>query len=130
MKIKVIFAAMVTLLAGSLFLPFPFSEAGDMSAEELQELLEYGEAVVVIDVREPHEHALGIIPNAHPIPGGQLADDPMIAELDRDTWIVTVCRSGNRSRVAQGILQEMGFTRVDNLVDGMLGWQGEIEIPQ
>lgn len=130
---KIAFGMVIALLAGGFISASPCSDSGEITAAELQAYLDgegSDEVIVIVDVREPHEHALGIIPGAHPIPRSQLADDAMIADLDRDTRIVTVCRSGNRSRMAQVWFQEMGFTCVDNLVDGMLGWQGETEIPE
>jgi len=43
-----------------------------------------------------------------------------VLEVPRD--IIAVCRSGVRSTTAAAILSGLGFERVFNLRDGMVGW--------
>jgi rhodanese-related sulfurtransferase len=75
---------------------------------------------LLLDVREPAEWAAGHAPGAVLIPLGQLA--ARLAELPRDREIVAVCRSGNRSGTATGLLRRAGFPRVVNMAGGMLAW--------
>lgn len=78
---------------------------------------------VVLDVREPDEFKSGRLLNAKHIPLGKLRD--RIGELERyrDTPMVVVCRSGNRSATACALLSREGFTQVYNLAGGMMAWQ-------
>jgi rhodanese-related sulfurtransferase len=80
------------------------------------------EGTTLIDVREPHEFVgeLGHVPGATLVP---LATVPAQAVTwDKSKLYVIVCRSGGRSGQAAQALSKLGFTRVINLVGGMLAW--------
>lgn len=89
---------------------------------DLKQRLAANDIPVLLDVRQPEEHAEVNIPGSLLIPLGELAD--RIDELDhlRDTEVVIYCRSGNRSGQACMILQAHGFTGCRNLQGGMLAW--------
>jgi rhodanese-related sulfurtransferase len=71
----------------------------------------------VIDVREPIEWTLGILPEAELIPLGDLPH--RATELDPNRPVLMVCRSGNRSNVAASMLARAGF-RTANMAGGMV----------
>lgn len=73
---------------------------------------------VIIDVREPFEWAMGTLPGAELIGLGSLFT--RIDELDRDRPILFICRTGNRSGVAAGLLAQRGFKEVANLTGGLV----------
>ncbi|WP_247827253.1 rhodanese-like domain-containing protein [Arthrobacter antioxidans] len=73
----------------------------------------------VLDVREDSEVASGMIPGALHIPMGRLQG--RLPELDRDTPVIVVCRSGNRSARVAEILNAAGFT-ADTMAGGMAAW--------
>ena len=75
-----------------------------------------------IDVREGNELVgeLGHIAGIEHVPLGTLPD--AAASWVRDTPIVLVCRSGNRSGKAARMLMDVGFQDVFNLGGGMLAW--------
>lgn len=74
----------------------------------------------IIDVREPHEYSgeLGHLPGAELVPLAMLA--ATASAWDRDEPLLMVCRSGARSSRAADLLVGMGFTRIHNMVGGML----------
>lgn len=80
---------------------------------------------VLLDVRDPHEYAIARIPGARLVPLGGFAD--AIPTLDRETDIVIHCRSGARSAKAVRQLQAAGFTRVWNVVGGILRWADDVD---
>jgi hydroxyacylglutathione hydrolase len=82
---------------------------------------EPGAAVTVLDVREPVEWETGHLPGATLIRLAELRD--RLAELDRERWTLAICESGLRSSTAASILQEAGFPRVSNVIDGTAGWR-------
>ncbi|WP_100488896.1 rhodanese-like domain-containing protein [Sporolactobacillus pectinivorans] len=87
-------------------------------------MLEKGDWVTVVDVREDDEVAAGKIPQAIHI---RLADIPsQFQKMDRSKDYVMVCRSGHRSAAATEFLQSEGF-HVRNMEGGMLAWTGAIE---
>jgi len=81
------------------------------------------EDALVLDVREQSEWADGHITKAKHIPLGQLKDRLSDLEKFKNKPIVAVCRSGNRSGNACGILKKAGFDNVHNLAGGMMAWQ-------
>ncbi len=94
-----------------------------ITAEEVKTRLDAGEAINLVDVREPAEHAEfnigGIL-----LPLGKIqtmqTDD--IDDLKNEE-VICYCRSGQRSMQATLMLETFGFTNVKNLTGGMLGWQ-------
>ena len=82
------------------------------------ELLALGDAVRVIDVREPDEWADGHIPWAVHVPLGTVPDS-----LDRFDGAPTyvICKSGGRSGRACEFASDQGLDTV-NVVGGMLAW--------
>jgi adenylyltransferase/sulfurtransferase len=89
----------------------------------LRERLARGDALELVDVREPHETAISHIAGARLIPLGVLADH--VGDLPRSRDLVLVCRGGTRSADAARRLAAAGFTRVWSLAGGMLRWERE-----
>lgn len=96
-----------------------------VSNEDLLKEMDSTDDIVVLDVREPAEYAFGHIPNAISIPFGELEE--RISELDPNTKIFVVCRTGSRSDMASQVLAEKGFSNVINVVPGMAEWNGPTE---
>jgi rhodanese-related sulfurtransferase len=72
---------------------------------------------VILDVREPHEWRQGTLERATKI---RLSDLPgKLDQLDTDTAILVICRSGARSGRAAGYLAGQGFATVGNLSGGL-----------
>ncbi len=100
----------------------------EITATELAERLARGEAIRIIDVREPHELEISRIPGAENIPLGQFA--ARMNELDSSEEIVLVCKSGTRSARALEILLSAGFRKVKNLKGGVNAWAMEVDPSQ
>ena len=93
----------------------------NISADELQTLLQKEEQILLLDVRTPAEYAQGHIAGSRLLPLSSLGT--RTAELPEDVTIVCVCRSGARSMVACENLSRLGFQNLVNLSNGMIGWQ-------
>ena len=100
----------------------------NVTVRELNERMARGEMPLVIDVREPHEHAICRIPGAQLIPLAQLPS--RLADLDPAREVVLHCRSGSRSARAVALLREKGFAHARNLTGGVLAWVDEIDPSQ
>ncbi|HWK23675.1 MAG TPA: rhodanese-like domain-containing protein [Ureibacillus sp.] len=96
----------------------------EVSAIEVQQRIENGENLHLIDVREVDEVQSGHIPGITNIPLGLL--EFRTHELDKSKSYIMVCRSGGRSGKATQYLESQGFD-VTNMTGGMLSWSGEIE---
>lgn len=71
-----------------------------ISAKQLRERLEKGEALQVIDVRSPGEYAAGHIPFAVNMPLEQVEN--RLDDLKPHTPVVLVCQSGKRAGMCLG----------------------------
>lgn len=96
----------------------------EMTVKEVEALLNNGEQLNIIDVRETDEVADGKIPGAVNIPLGLV--ESRIHELDQSKEYVMVCRSGGRSGRACQTLESHGY-KVINMAGGMLSWEGKVE---
>ncbi|SOC21619.1 rhodanese-related sulfurtransferase [Ureibacillus xyleni] len=96
----------------------------EISAKEVQQRIENGEQLNLIDVREVDEVQAGHIPGITHIPLGLL--EFRSHELDKNKPYIMVCRSGGRSGQATHYLQSQGFD-VTNMTGGMMSWEGKVE---
>lgn len=103
----------------------PSGPVEEIGAAELKRRLDAGEALEILDVREPHEWAICRIPGARLVPLGSLAG--RAHELDPARTYVLQCRSGHRSATAATLLRQAGFRQVLNLRGGVLAWAREVD---
>jgi rhodanese-related sulfurtransferase len=93
-----------------------------ISSTELKQRIEAGDDLILLDVRQPEEHAEQHIPSSILIPLGELPARLDELEQYRDRELIVYCRSGNRSGQACMFLGMQGFTNPVNLEGGMLQW--------
>jgi sulfur-carrier protein adenylyltransferase/sulfurtransferase len=104
------------------------NNATEITAVELKQRLDRGDALSIVDVREPNEYQINRIPGSTLIP---LGDVPKrYAELDPDAEIVVQCKSGGRSAKAADFLRSVGFKHVLNLKGGILDWIDKVDPAQ
>jgi adenylyltransferase/sulfurtransferase len=97
----------------------------DIEALELASRIAAGEAVHLLDVREPHELEIARLPGSQLIPLGQLA--ARLSELDSADEMVVFCKGGTRSARALELLVSAGFRKVKNLKGGINAWAREVD---
>jgi adenylyltransferase/sulfurtransferase len=100
-------------------------EARDVEEIEPSELDETLREWALLDVREPHEIVLGVIPGAIHVPASEL--EARLHELDSARRYVVACRVGAKSRWAVQRLRDAGFSRVRHLRGGLLAYAVEHE---
>lgn len=83
-----------------------------------------GEAMTLLDVREGWELGVASVPGIVHIPMGEVAE--RVGEIDRNTEVVVLCRSGRRSLEVARFLQQKGFNAV-NLAGGILAWSHDVD---
>ncbi|HEX8529939.1 MAG TPA: ThiF family adenylyltransferase, partial [Cytophagales bacterium] len=92
----------------------------------LHDKLAAGEAVALLDVREPHEYEVCRLDGATLMPLKQVA--ARAHAIPRDRPVVVYCHFGGRSEAAVRQLQaEFGFTNLYNLQGGIDAWAREID---
>lgn len=98
----------------------------EITAKELNELINSNPELQIIDVREPHEFEIARIPNAKLIPLGEVVN--RAKEIDPSRTTVVHCKGGVRSAKAINALQENGFAgRLINLKGGITAWSDEVD---
>ncbi|MCS1392234.1 MULTISPECIES: rhodanese-like domain-containing protein [Lysinibacillus] len=97
----------------------------EITAKEVQQTMEQGGKLNLIDVREVDEVEAGHIPGVIHIPLGLL--EFRLHELNKRESYIMVCRSGGRSARATQILESNGFN-VTNMTGGMLAWEGKVQL--
>lgn len=93
--------------------------------QEVKRKIERGETFVLLDVREPWEHALSHIEGAMLIPMQELPGRLGAIEEARD--VVVFCHSGIRSMNAAAWLRDQGIESVRSMNGGIDRWSLEID---
>jgi adenylyltransferase/sulfurtransferase len=99
-----------------------------VTVEELKAKIDKGEALAIVDVREPREWDICRIEGATLIPLGELPQ--RMEELDREREMVVLCKMGGRSAQAVAFLRQQGFEHVHNLDGGILAWIDRVDPTQ
>ena len=100
---------------------------GDMeiSVEELKDIKDSNRNILLLDVREPHEHEICNIEGSKLIPLGELS--ARINELDTADEIIVHCHTGMRSLQATRLLRGMGFRKSRSLSGGIDAWANKYD---
>ena len=101
------------------------AEMVEMSPAELASLRQAGAPHAVLDVREPWETALCLIPDSLTVPLGTLPT--AVDQLPGDKPLIVVCHHGGRSMQAVMWLRSQGYTNAINLRGGVHAWAGQID---
>ncbi len=97
----------------------------EVTVQELKQMLDNGEDIQLIDVREEWEFDTANL-NGQLIPLGTIMDN--IENVSRDKKVVIHCRSGARSTTAvKALEQSSGFDNLYNLKGGIMAWKNEID---
>lgn len=97
----------------------------EIDPERLQVLRGNGEAVAVLDVREPWEVAICALDGSLRIPMRQVPS--RIGELPTDRMLVVLCHHGMRSAQVTAWLRARGFERAINLTGGIAAWAQRVD---
>ncbi|MDE3069513.1 MAG: molybdopterin-synthase adenylyltransferase MoeB [Acidobacteriota bacterium] len=98
------------------------SEIEEVDPAEVLELLDEG--VVIVDVRETEELALGQLPKARHIPRSYLESRIEGLVPDRSTPLILYCASGIRSAyAARTLMQELGYESARSMRGGITLWK-------
>lgn len=93
----------------------------------VKQLRDSGQDFLLLDVRNPDEHATARIEGATLIPMGELQG--RLAELapHKDRHIVVHCHHGGRSLKVTNFLRQQGFTQVQNMAGGIDAWSQQVD---
>ena len=82
-------------------------------------------APLILDVRDPWEHAICRIEQARLLPMQEIP--ARCSELPRDRDIVVLCHHGMRSLQVANFLRDSGIERLYNLDGGIAAWAEQVD---
>ena len=85
-------------------------------------MLTLGSPLILLDVREPNEHAYCHLPGSVLIPLGDLPARLEELQIPEGGLIVAYCHHGIRSLRAAGYLQHVGIQNVASMSGGIEAW--------
>ena len=97
----------------------------DITPKQLKARLDAGEAIDIIDIREPWEVAQGTLAEARPIPMDDVPEQ--LSDIPTDKPVVLMCHTGRRSEALAIWMETEGFENVLNLVGGIERWSAEVD---
>ena len=97
----------------------------ESSAADLKSIIESGQSMTLLDVREPHEWEINRIDPARLTPLSKF--EQFISELNREDEIYLYCYKGKRSLTALKQLPEHGFKTLHSLAGGCDNGAAEVE---
>jgi sulfur-carrier protein adenylyltransferase/sulfurtransferase len=98
-----------------------------ITATELKEMLDQGDNIFLIDVREPNEYEIVSIPGATLIPKDQFLTGAALERLPQDKRIVLHCKSGARSAECLAVVKNAGFADAVHVGGGVLAWVSQVD---
>jgi rhodanese-related sulfurtransferase len=107
--------------------PEHVERSSQLTAVDLRRTLAAGEAIQLVDIRNPGEVKLGSIDGAQPIPLAHLRDS--LDQLDPSAPTVVFCAGGYRSSIAASLLRSTGLTDVSDVLGGYGAWLAMENVP-
>ncbi len=96
---------------------------GEITVGELKSALDNNEDIYLLDVRSEAEYQAEHVAGVDlVIPHPEIVAQADKLPTDKDRYFYVICRSGRRSAIAIKALKELGYTRLYNVVGGMLAW--------
>ena len=104
------------------------NEELEITPRDLKRRLDARESIVLIDVREPPEHAVARIQGAELIPMGSIPSHLQRLEILADvSLVVAFCHHGVRSLHVVAWLRAQGLTNAFSMTGGIDRWATEID---
>jgi molybdopterin/thiamine biosynthesis adenylyltransferase/rhodanese-related sulfurtransferase len=98
-----------------------------ITATDLKGMLDRGENIFLVDVREPNEYEIVSIPGATLIPKGEFLSGAALEKLPQDKRVVLHCKSGARSAECLAIVKNAGFSDAVHVGGGVLAWVNQVD---
>lgn len=94
---------------------------------ELRGLLDSGQQLALIDVREPGEWAINHIDGAQLVPQSTIRTGEGLAKLPQDRMSVLYCKTGVRSAEVLATVKKAGFADAVHLQGGIVAWAKQMQ---
>ena len=98
-----------------------------ITATDLKNMMDRGDSIFVVDVREPNEYEIVSIPGATLIPKDQFLTGAALEKLPQDKRIVLHCKTGVRSAEALAVVKNAGFADAVHVGGGVIAWVNQVD---
>lgn len=96
-----------------------------ITAKELQQKIQHGEKLFLLDVREPYEYRAARINGSFLLPMAQVPN--RLDELPKNQPIIVICHHGMRSQRVADYLAHHNFKSIYNLYGGIDAWSQDVD---
>jgi rhodanese-related sulfurtransferase len=108
-------------------LPIPADLPLELDVHAVKALRAAGEPFLLLDCREPDEHATARIPGGVLVPMQEIPEKLALLEPYRAGRIVVHCHHGGRSLRVTRFLRQQGFAGAQNMIGGIEAWALEVD---
>ena len=98
-----------------------------ITAAELKKMLDDGDPIDLIDVREPAEWEIVSIPGARLMPKDEWLNGSALSTLSPDKRPVFYCKTGMRSAEVLAVVKQAGFTDAVHEQGGVVAWVNQVD---
>jgi len=98
-----------------------------ITATDLKNMIDDGDNIFLVDVREPNEYEIVSIPGSVLIPKDQFLSGAALERLPQDKRIVLHCKTGVRSAEALAVVKDAGFSDAVHVGGGVLAWVSQVD---
>jgi adenylyltransferase/sulfurtransferase len=102
-----------------------FASQLSLTPKEVKQMMDAGEEVTLIDVREPHEYQIVHFDDAKLIPVAQVIE--RVSEIPQSGNVLVYCKVGARSAEVLRWLHSVGLTNTKHLAGGIDAWAAQID---
>jgi sulfur-carrier protein adenylyltransferase/sulfurtransferase len=96
-------------------------------ATELKEMIDKGEDIYLVDVREPAEYEIVSIPGSVLIPKGEILNGSALVDLPQDKKVVMYCKTGIRSAETLAAVKAAGLGNAVHVQGGVIAWANQVD---
>ncbi|MBI1389803.1 MAG: hypothetical protein GC154_15295 [bacterium] len=102
-------------------------DSPELSPAEVKQMLDAGEPLILVDVREPQELEICSIEGALHIPMGQIHSRYKEISSDPNANVVVFCHHGGRSMQVMHQLWGLGYQNAKNMSGGIHAWSLDVD---
>ena len=103
------------------------AKGSTITADELKQMLDRGEDLYLVDVREPAEYEIVSIPGSVLIPKNDILSGSALATLPQDKPVVMYCKTGVRSAETLAAVKAAGFSSAKHVQGGVIAWVKQVD---
>jgi len=96
-------------------------------ATELKDMIDSGEEIYLVDVREPAEYEIVSIPGSVLIPKGDILNGSALVDLPQDKKVVMYCKTGIRSAETLAAVKAAGLSNAVHVQGGVIAWANQVD---